>query len=90
MSVQCLVFVRADGSTERTLVDDFPEKWIVRNGVPYERDGIAWKKDEGEENPHGAMVYVEVPPNRYNAIRNSVRETFERCQRDYLAMPELP
>ena len=90
MSVQCLVFVRADGSTERTLIDAYPERWIVRDGVPYERDGIAWKKDEEEKEPHGAMVYIEVPPSRYEYERKRVLENAELAARDLAAMPELP
>ncbi len=87
MSVQCLVFVRADGSTVRTLVDSYPERWIVRDDVPYQRGDIAWKEDA--DNAPGAMVYVEVSPRRYEAERESLRGNSERASRDFLAMPAL-
>lgn len=91
MSVQHLVFVRADGATERVRVDAyaFPERWIVRDAVPYQRGEIAWNRPEEVKEPHGALVYVEVEPKRYVYERNHQRDMYESARREFMAMPVL-
>ncbi len=88
MSVQHLVFVRADGTVNSEPISSYPERWIVRDGIPYERGEIAWSKPEGDE-PHGAMVYVQVEPRRYTCERERLVADHGRAARELAAMPAL-
>ncbi len=91
MTVKLLLLVRADGNTRQLDPKKipWPGRWLVVENVPYQRGDIAWRLEEGEDEPHGTMVFVEVEPRRYASERARILGHYESAARDLAEMPLL-
>jgi hypothetical protein len=91
MTVKLLVLVRADGTTSTLDIKKvpWPSSWLVIEGIPYQRADIAWRPEERADEPHGALVYTEVEPGRYEKERACAIATVARAERALAEMPKL-